>query len=204
MKISSKTIAITCIICLLPMILGIIFLNRLPQDVVIHWGVNNEPNGWANKYAFVFGFPIGAAFMQLLSCATSNTQAKGQKLPKLVMAAIWVIPIISLILYPITILVGLGKTLDIRIIVCLIVSVIFIIFGNYLTKIPQDMNPKLMARSISDKYYKSTMKSLAIVMILSGVSLIISLFFAPMASVLVIAISILLILIFSLMAVFRS
>lgn len=64
-KINVKSLVITSIVCLLPIILGLIFYNALSESVAIHWGINNNPNGYFSKPAFVFGMPMIMVALQI-------------------------------------------------------------------------------------------------------------------------------------------
>ena len=53
-----KTFAITNIVCLLPIIPGVLLWNKLPDTMAIHFDIYNQPNGFASKAFVVFGLPI--------------------------------------------------------------------------------------------------------------------------------------------------
>ena len=57
MKINKKLLVITTIIILLPIIIGLIFWEQLPEEMATHWGTDNQPNGWNSKPMAVFGMP---------------------------------------------------------------------------------------------------------------------------------------------------
>lgn len=182
---------ISIILCLLPILLGIYLYSQLPDTIVVHWGINNEPNGWASKNFAVFGLPIMMAMFQLLICLVFNWVLKEKGLPKLGKIVIWLFPILTAVLYVATLSFALGNYVDMRVAACIIVSVIFIVFGNYLPKVPLEQNTKWIWYGMKDeKLYKRTMKHTAIVMILMGIFLLISLFFAEIYSIIIIGVSI--------------
>ena len=45
LKENKKTLILTSILTLLPVIVGIIFWNRLPDPVATHFDINNQPDG---------------------------------------------------------------------------------------------------------------------------------------------------------------
>ncbi len=61
MKIDRKTVILTTLVCLLPIVAGVILYPQLPEQVATHWGFGNEPNGWSSKAFAVFGLPMIAA-----------------------------------------------------------------------------------------------------------------------------------------------
>ena len=52
-KIDWKILIITSLICLIPIIFGVILYDQLPEQMAVHFGVNNEPNSFAPKRYFV-------------------------------------------------------------------------------------------------------------------------------------------------------
>ena len=53
-KKNRKTLILSVIICLLPMILGSILYNKLPEQMPIHFTINNVPDNYANKNFALF------------------------------------------------------------------------------------------------------------------------------------------------------
>ena len=114
-KINLKNLIITVIVCLLPIIIGVLFYNKLPESVAIHWGINNNPNGYFSKLAFVFGLPIIMAALQIFCCISSDLSDKNPEANKKAVTIFkWIIPILTIVLYIITIMYALGSNLDIR------------------------------------------------------------------------------------------
>lgn len=56
-KINFKILFVTCIVCLLPIIIGLVFYNQLPEQIAIHFDINNNPDTFFPKLAFIFGMP---------------------------------------------------------------------------------------------------------------------------------------------------
>ncbi|MBO7274371.1 MAG: DUF1648 domain-containing protein, partial [Clostridia bacterium] len=53
-KKNLKTLIITSIIILLPMVAGLVLWNRLPDEVPFHWNAAGEIDGWASRPVAVF------------------------------------------------------------------------------------------------------------------------------------------------------
>ena len=66
MKENRKTMILTCMLCLLPMALGLYFYKELPEQMPIHWNAAGEVDGYAPKMLAVFGFPVFFAVLELL------------------------------------------------------------------------------------------------------------------------------------------
>ena len=131
-----KSLIITCLICLLPILLGIALWDSLPDTLAIHFNMYNQPDGFASKGFVVFGLPVAMALLQIFCCFIHdiNAHRHGDR-NKLERATKWIIPIMTVILQIITLGYGLGWNIDIRKAVAWIVGAIFLIIGNYLPKL---------------------------------------------------------------------
>ena len=67
MKEYRTLIIATTLITLLPILLGLILWNRLPDTVAVHWGADGQADGWAGKAYAVFGLPCLLAAIHLFA-----------------------------------------------------------------------------------------------------------------------------------------
>lgn len=130
-----KSLIITCITCLLPIVLGIMLWDNLPDTMAIHFNINNEPDNFASKSFVVFALPFLMVLLQIVCCVINdfNAYKHGQR-KKFERATKWIIPILTIILQITTLGYGLGWNIDVRRTVALIVGIIFLVIGNYLPK----------------------------------------------------------------------
>lgn len=194
-KINMKILIITSIVCLLPIILGMLVYSELPEQVAIHWGIDNNPNGYFSKPAFVFGMPIMMLALQIFCCIVSDISDKNPEANKKAVTVYkWIIPILTVVLYIITIMVALGSNLDIRKIVMIILGIVFIVSGNYMPKLRADyfMNMKAFwVKNRDEKLVNKAARITGYMLIISGFLCITSILFKPLVSVIVIILSIL-------------
>ena len=54
LKANRKTLIITSTVTILPVLIGIICWDRLPDVMATHFGMNNEANGFSSKVFAVF------------------------------------------------------------------------------------------------------------------------------------------------------
>ena len=138
MRIDRKTVILTTLVCLLPIVAGVILYPRLPEQMATHWGIGNEPNGWSSKAFAVFGLPgLLAALNLILPFALSADPKKQNMSPALVNISLWVIPVVSVMCSAMTLCYALGYSVSVAHIVPAFVGVLFIIIGNYLPKTKQ-------------------------------------------------------------------
>lgn len=188
-KINIKNLIITSVVCLLPIICGLIFYNELPEHIVIHWEIDNNPNGYFSKSLFVFGMPIMMLFLQIFCCIVSDLSDKNSEAnKKAVKVYKWIIPIITVVLYIVTIAIALGNSLDIRKIVMILLGILFIISGNYMPKVRSDyyMSAKIFwVKNKNEQLVNKAIKISAYGLIICGILFILSILFKPVVSVLV-------------------
>lgn len=200
-KINWKILISTSIICLLPILLGIIFYKSVPNQVAIHFDFSNNPNSYMNKNIVLFGFPIIIALMQAI-CCISNDLNKSQdiKTPKVEYIFKSILPIVSIIVYSITLSIALGSQLDVRKLVCFLIGFIFILVGNYIPKTSSTYTYGSHQYSFikNENFYKKFNRAMGYSFVTLGFLLIVSIFFASRYSAYVVALTIVIIIIESL------
>ncbi len=139
LKANKKSLIITSIVTILPVLIGIICWNRLPDVMATHFGMNNEANGFSSKAFAVFGIPlILLAVLWFGAFVTSNDPKRQNISPKMFSLVVWIAPVTSLVVAAILYPVNLGYALDITFFVELLSGVMFIIIGTYLPKARQN------------------------------------------------------------------
>lgn len=138
-KNNKALIIVTAVICLLPMLAGVILWDQLPEQVPTHWGINGEIDSWSSKGFAVFFLPALMAGIHLLCVFMCHFDPRGTDYPKQMQTLVlWICPTISLLLEGITFAYALGyDMLNVPVIMCIIVGIMFIIVGNYLPKCRQ-------------------------------------------------------------------
>lgn len=136
--INKKQMIIMLVICLLPLIAGVILYPQIPDKIAIHWGVNGEPNGWSSKFIAIIVFPLTLTvltlFMPKLLEMDPSNKNMNEKLKNSIM---WILPIITFLCSSLTLLSALGKEVKIEIIIPMTIGLMLAIMGNYLPKAKQ-------------------------------------------------------------------
>ncbi len=139
LKANRKTLIITSIVTILPVLIGIFCWDRLPDVMATHFGINNEANGFSSKAFAVFGLPaVLLAVLWLGAFVTSHDPKKQNISPKMFTLMLWIAPVISLVVAATMYPVNLGYELDIAFFGELLLGLMFIIVGNYLPKARQN------------------------------------------------------------------
>lgn len=135
---NKSQIVLTTVLCLVPMIAGVILYSRLPDSIATHFGVDGQPDGWSSKAFAVFGLPAIIAGLNLLMHFGLRTDPKRKNMsPALFNIAIWTVPAVSILANAFVLANALGYESRIEVILPLLVSLLFIVIGNYLPKTKQ-------------------------------------------------------------------
>ena len=55
---NKKLRVLTSIVCLIPIVIGFMFYNQMPEQVVIHWGFDGNPDGFASRTVAIVILPL--------------------------------------------------------------------------------------------------------------------------------------------------
>ncbi len=136
--INKKQLIISCLVCLLPLALIFSLWDSLPDQLPIHFNMQGEADNYAPKAAAAFGLPAFMVFLNLIIYFAINADPKKKNVNgAIALISLWISPVLSLILVPLTLFKGLGYNIPINIVVPAFVGLIIIIIGNYLPKTRQ-------------------------------------------------------------------
>lgn len=82
-RIFNKTTLITTLLCLVPIAIGTELQNKLPSEIPINYGFNNEAGTLASKWIVIFLLPLILALVNLfvnLTLTEKNRQRIGERL----------------------------------------------------------------------------------------------------------------------------
>lgn len=135
MKEYKSKIIITSIITIFPMFIGILLWSKLPDTIATHFGADNVPNGWSSKPFAVIGIPAILLVFHLFTLGITLNDPKKRNIGKMMLSVIfWIIPVVSLVVNTATLSYAMGSKVDIGMIANILVGLMFIIMGNYMSK----------------------------------------------------------------------
>ena len=129
-----KTVILSTILCLTPILLGLALYDQLPDMVPTHFNFQGVPDGWSSKPVAVFGLPLFLALLNLL-CHWGMGKALrryDQKVaPDVLLNMVYWIPgVISLIVVPMSLFAAVGMEVPINAVVHLLLAVTFLVIGT--------------------------------------------------------------------------
>ena len=133
-----KTV-ISTIIILLPILVGVILWDKLPETIATHFGVDNAADGWSSKGFTVFGIPLIMAALHLFCLVVTSLDPKYKNIGKKPLGMVfWIIPSVSLVVMSVIYAMALGVKINVGFVVLLLMGVIFIVMGNVMPKAKQN------------------------------------------------------------------
>ncbi|MBQ2842514.1 MAG: SdpI family protein [Clostridia bacterium] len=138
-KKNLKTLIITSIIILLPIVTGLILWDKLPEQIVTHFNAQGNPDGFSSKTFAVFGLPGFLLVLHWICALGTSADPKSKNHSnKIVTLVLWICPVISLFVGSIIYTYAIGLNIDVALIMMLFFGVLFIVIGNYLPKCKQN------------------------------------------------------------------
>ena len=129
---------ITSVITLIPVVIGLILWNKLPDQVPVHWDINGAVDGYATRTQAVFAMPfVLVAFHWICVLGTLLDPKKQNINDKMFTLVLWIIPVISLLCNSLVYATALGHKVSVEIIMPLFMGALFVIIGNYMPKCKQ-------------------------------------------------------------------
>jgi uncharacterized membrane protein len=129
-----KTMLITTLVCLVPLILSAFLYGRLPDQIPIHFNLAGEADNYASKVFGAFILPLLLALVNVfLQFVLNNDPKRDQGQPLRDMSK-WLLPIFSILLTPITLFKAMGYDIRIERVIPVLVALLFLVIGNYLPK----------------------------------------------------------------------
>ena len=129
---------ITSLIILIPIVIGLILWDKLPDQVPVHWNMSGEVDDYATKTQAVFLMPLVLVAFQWICVLGTSLDPKKQNInDKMFTLVLWIIPIISLLCNSMVYATALGHKVSVEILMPLFMGALFIVIGNYLPKCKQ-------------------------------------------------------------------
>ncbi|MGN1368120.1 MAG: SdpI family protein [Aristaeellaceae bacterium] len=134
-----KTLIITTLVMLLPMVAGAILWNRLPEQLPTHFDASGAPDSYSSRGFAAFGIPaLLILFQWMCAYGCLKFDPKAENLEGKVMGLVlWICPVISILMSVIVLGNGLGYHVAAEVIVPLLVGMVIVVIGNWLPKCKQ-------------------------------------------------------------------
>ncbi|MBR7148985.1 MAG: SdpI family protein [Firmicutes bacterium] len=139
MKRNKGVLITTTLITALPILAGLILWDQLPEEMATHFNFSGEADGWSRKVFAVIGLPMILVGGHLICALATLADPKKQNISdKMFRLVLWICPVLSIFVNGGVYLYSLGFHVDMSRICMIMVSVVFLIIGNYMPKCRQN------------------------------------------------------------------
>lgn len=139
LKRNKGVLIITTLITVLPILVGLILWDQLPDQMATHFNFAGEADGWSGKTFAVIGLPMVLVGTHLICTLATLADPKKQNIgDKMFRLVLWICPVLSIFVNGGVYLYSLGFPVDMGRICMIMVSVVFLIVGNYMPKCRQN------------------------------------------------------------------
>lgn len=126
---------ISSVIILLPILFGIAIWDKLPEQMVSHWGGDGVADGYANKAFMVFCLPLILLAVHCLCLLLTSLDKKSKTQNKKIVTLVYgIIPAVSLVVNGLIYAAALGSAENAVVLIPLLLGVLFMVLGNYMPK----------------------------------------------------------------------
>lgn len=171
------------IVILTPVIVGLAFYKQLPNQIAIHFNVEEQTNGFMDRNLAIVALP----FLALVIYNLLFSYFKQITIPFLKEFMLWLVPISAVLIQGLILTVALGGHVQVRLTVIWLVALIFLVIGNYLPK-----SIGLATKNHSESS-KSVERKLGYLMVAMSLVLLISLYFNSYITIIILGVFVVLI-----------
>ena len=172
------------LVILTPVIVGLVFYKQLPNQIAIHFNVEEQANGFMNRNLAIVALP----FLALIIYNLCFSFFKQITIPFLKEFMLWLVPISAVLIQGLILTVALGGHVQVRLTVISLVALIFLVIGNYLPK-----SIGLATKNHSESS-NSVARKLGYLMVAMSLALLISLCFNPYTTIIILGVFVVLVL----------
>ena len=176
-KKNLKTMILTSIIILAPIVVGLILWDKLPAEMATHFDANGVADGWSPKELAVFGLPLFLLAVHWFCMAFTSVDPKKQNFSdKVIVLVMWLCPVVSIVGNGATYLYAMDNSVNTTPIAMLLLGCVFIVVGNYMPKMKQSytIGIKVPWALNSEENWNRTHRFAGYMYMLAGVVTIIS------------------------------
>ena len=178
-RISRFTFMVTALLTLLPLFIGLLLYNRLPDQIPTHFSLDGQVDQYSSKNFTVFfmGLFLFALYLLCIFVTMHDPKIKNVS-SKIISLTLWICPLIGLYISFIIYGKALNLEIDITRISMLLIGFIFVVIGNYLPKTRQNYTIGIKcAWTLNDKEnWEKTHRFSGYLFVCAGIVVLLSVF----------------------------
>ena len=130
-----KPLLVTSLVALLPIAVGLLLWDKLPDMMNIHWNASGQADGTAGKAFAILAMPLILLALHLLCFfLTAVTNRRNDQTPKAMTLALWITPVISNMSMALLYTSALGLEPNFGLLTMVPMGLLFMVIGNFMPK----------------------------------------------------------------------
>ena len=135
LKKNKWAMLISSLLILLPLTVGLLLWEQLPERMPIHWNAAGEVDGWTGKATGVFLGPVILLIVHWLCVLVTGLDPKNKdKNEKAKQLILWILPMLSLLVNGLVYAAALGREVNVATLMPSLLGVLLVVLGNILPK----------------------------------------------------------------------
>ena len=163
---------LTSIVTLLPILLGLLLWDKLPDQLPTHFGIDGAADGWSSKGFAVFGLPLIMLLFHIVICLGTRLDKHNRGHNEKVMNLVGLLfPILSIVNGGYMYTRAMELELNLSSLLFPLLGLFFIAMGNWLPKIKQNptLGIKLRWTLYSEENWNKTHRFAGFVWVIGGI-----------------------------------
>ncbi len=129
---------ITSLLTILPIFVGFLLWERLPEEMAVHFSATGVADGFASKTFAVVGLNLFLLAIQWLCIFGAGFDKRNkEQSSKVIGLVFWIVPVLSWVVNGISYGYALGYPVDVTFIMPILLGLMFLVLGNFLPKMAQ-------------------------------------------------------------------
>lgn len=134
-KINIKLLIVTSLLTMMPIPIGLLLWNKLPERLATHFGVNGLADGFSSKAEAVLWEPMIMLGLHIFAVVMTSFDPKAKNVsPKMRKIVYWLVPVFSVLVQMLVYGNAIGLIHNNNQIGGILIGGVFIVLGNYLPK----------------------------------------------------------------------
>ena len=131
-----KQLILASVLILLPILVGVLLMNRLPESFTTHWGMDGQPDGWSSRSFGIFAPPLImlALFWVCMFFTGKDPGNQEGRNKKPFAIVLWIVPFLSNLCCGMMYALALGAKFSVTNLMVAVLGLLFAAIGNYLPK----------------------------------------------------------------------
>ena len=126
---------LSSLVILLPIGVGLLLWDQLPEQLPFHWNFAGEVDGWINKTQGVFLMSPVLLIVHWLCVLVTGLDPKNKdKNEKAKQLILWIMPVLSLLINGMVYAAALGREVNVATLMPSLLGVLLVVLGNILPK----------------------------------------------------------------------